>query len=94
MAEKSLMRKVLDLEPLMTRGSVVAVLGVVGVILNKQFVDGTAEYVLNIILGGFGLLTAIATRPAVTPNKKVIQYQAEPYGRTNVIEPGGAQDNL
>ncbi|MFD5451664.1 MULTISPECIES: hypothetical protein [Streptomyces] len=70
--------RITKLEPLVTRGTIVAVLGVVGMILNIQFADGTVENVINIILAAFGLLTAVVSRGAVTPNTKVISYDPDP----------------
>lgn len=62
------------LEPLMTRASIVSAFGILGMVLNNHFADGTVEYTGNIILSAFSLLTAIVTRPAVTPNSKAANH--------------------
>lgn len=89
---KGVIGRVLDLEPLLTRGTIVTIFGVVGMVLNHHFASGTVEYTGNIILAAFGLLTAIVTRPAVTPNKKVVTYLPNPIEYPNKVESGGTQD--
>jgi hypothetical protein len=68
-----------NLEPLVTRGSIVTVIGVVGMVLNMHFSDGGTQYVVNIILSAFGLLTAVISRSKVTPNAKVTAFVEDPY---------------
>ena len=91
-AKKGVMRRILDLEPLLARGGIVAVLGMVGVVMNMQFTEGTAEQVGNVVFAAFGLLTAIISRGKVTPNKKVLTYQPDPVNRPNAIESGAGRD--
>lgn len=76
---KTWLGRIAALEPLMTRGTIVSVLGVVGMILNYKFAEGTVENVVGIVLAAFGLLTAIVARPAVTPNVKVQQMLPQPF---------------
>lgn len=88
---KGVIGRILELEPLLTRGTIVSVFAVVGMVLNHHFANGTVEYSGNIVLAAFGLLTAIVSRSKVTPNAKVINYTPNPSNR-NQIESGGAQD--
>lgn len=78
-ARKGWLGRIMALEPLVTRGTIVAILGVVGMILNMQFAEGTVETVVNIALAAFGLLTAIISRPAVIPAVKVERYDPNPF---------------
>lgn len=64
---KGVLAKVTEVEPLLTRGAIVSVVGVIGMVLNHHFADGTAQYIADIVLSAFGLLTAILTRHKVTP---------------------------
>jgi hypothetical protein len=74
-----------NLEPLITRGSIVTAIGVVGMILNMHFSDGSTEYVVNLVLSAFGLLTAVISRSKVTPNAKVTASVADPYTTPRTI---------
>lgn len=82
---KTAIGRVLALEPLLTRGVIVGLLGAFGVIANMQISEGTTEHVINVVLGAFGFLTAIVTRPAVTPNVKVARMLPRPFSSDRTI---------
>lgn len=82
---KTWLGRIMSLEPVLTRGTIVAVLGVVGMVLNMNFATGTVETVVNVVLAAFGLLAAIVSRPAVTPNVKVQQMLPEPFRSPRTI---------
>lgn len=76
---KTWLGRIAALEPVMTRGTIVAVLGVAGMVINMNLAEGSIEKVVNVVLAAFGLLTAIVSRPAVTPNVKVQQALPKPF---------------
>lgn len=84
-ARAGLATRLNNLEPLMTRGTIITVLGVVGMVLNMHFSTGTVEYVVNLVLAAFGLLTAVVSRGKVTPNIKVTSKVENPYAPRRAI---------
>lgn len=89
---KGVIAQIIALEPLLTRGTIVSIFGIIGMILNHHFADGTVEYTGNIVLAAFGLLTAIVSRSKVTPNSKVVNYTPDPVNYPNQVESGAAKD--
>lgn len=88
---KGVIARVNAIEPLMTRGAIVSAFGVLGMVLNHHFADGTVQYTGNIVLACFALVTAVVSRSKVTPNDKVVSYTPDP-ANPNQVKPGGAQD--
>ncbi|MEU4066674.1 hypothetical protein AB0F25_30550 [Streptomyces wedmorensis] len=84
-APKTWVGRLAKLEPLAVRGSVVAILGVVGMIFNIQFADGFVENVISLVLAALSLLTVLVARPAVTPNVKVQQMLPQPFKNDRTV---------
>lgn len=84
-APKTWVGRIMALEPVLTRGTIVAVLGVAGMLANMKFSEGTVETVVNVILAAFGLLAAIVSRPAVTPNVKVQRMLPQPFASDRTV---------
>lgn len=84
--KSNFLQRLLKLEPLLTRGAIVGAVGVAGMLFNHHFADGTVQHVGDIVLSGFGFLTAIVGRPAVTPNVKVNTYSPDPYGNPDATK--------
>lgn len=92
MGKKGIIARIDALEPLMTRGSIVSVFGVLGMVLNHHFASGTVEYTGNIVLAAFSLVTVVVSRYKVTPTVKVVNYIPDPKNYPNSVESGGSQD--
>lgn len=80
------LQRILALEPVLTRGVIVSIIGILGGVANHHFADGTVEYIGNVVIGGFAFLSAVATRPAVTPNAKVNTYSPQPFGNPDATK--------
>lgn len=82
--------RLLTLNPTLVRGAVVSGVALVGTVLNKQFVDGTAETVISAFLGLSALLAAVLIKPKVTPNVKVLVRDDTPLDAQPTIVAGEA----
>ena len=90
---KSLVRKVGDVvesDPVMVRGFIVSVFGVVAMIFNVSFASGVVEAVANSVISVLALVAAIWTRPKVTPNSKVAIWVPSPKENPGHVVPGQA----
>lgn len=77
------------LDPVMLRGVVVtvfALLGAVGISVS----DGLVAAVLAFVVALGALVTALVSRPAVTPNEKVLVYKPDPFDAPGTVAAGHA----
>src|SRR6266403_5320962 len=79
-----------ELQPAMFRGAVVAVIAALASV-GVQVAPGVPDVIVNVLTGVVtvsALISALWTRPAVTPNSKVIVYAPDPIGSPRAVEPG------
>lgn len=91
---KNWFRRVIEADPVLVRGLIVAVFGLVAMALNIQFADGTVENFANGVISLFSLLAALWSRGKVTPNKKVVSYMPHPDTNPGLVLPGKANDSV
>jgi hypothetical protein len=91
---KNWFRRLVESNPVLVRGVVVAVFGLIAMGLNMQFASGTVENVANGIISVFALISSLWARPAVTPNTKVVSYMPRPDTNPSVVLPGKANDSV
>lgn len=77
--------RILGLEPVLTRGAIVSVVGVLGMVLNLNISDGVTQKIVSIVIAAFALLGAAASRSAVTPNNKVAVMKSDETTYTPVM---------
>lgn len=75
---QSFLQRILSTEPLAVRTLIVAVFGVVAMLLNHTFADGTVQSTVDFIVSAIGLVNIVLVRGSVTPNSKVVSYKPDP----------------
>lgn len=86
---KNWFQKLLALDPLVVRGFITTLVGLVGA-FGITVTEGTSQAIIGFTLALLGLLTAIWGRPAVTPNAKVLAFQPRPIDAPQIVEAGEA----
>lgn len=86
------LRKFIDLNPTLVRGTLVSIAAISASILNKEVIQ---DDLIEALVGGFiaisALISALWSRPAVIAEKKVIAWKLDPDANTNGnIVPGPA----
>jgi hypothetical protein len=91
---KNWFRKMIEADPVLVRGLIVAIFGLVAMVLNIQFADGVVENIANGVISMFALVASLWARGKVTPNKKVVSYMPRPDTNPGLVLPGKANDSV
>lgn len=91
---KSWLRRVIEAEPVIIRGAIVSVLGFVAMTANWNLSEGFAELVVSSVISVFALISAVWSRSAVVPAKKVVAYMPSPSRHPELVKPGEANDSI
>ena len=86
-------KKFIALDPLLVRGFVMAVIGLLTV-TGLVVTEGNQEAILGFVMALLTILTALWGRPAVTPNIKVLAFKPDPIDHPYLIESGNATASL
>lgn len=81
--------KLINLDPALVRGvviAVVALLGTFGILVSDQLSDNLVALLLAIL----AIVQAVWTKRAVTPNAKVVVRAPDPVNAPDVVAPGEA----
>lgn len=82
------LRKFIDLNPTLVRGTLVSIAAISASVLNKEVIQ---DDLIEALVGGFiaisALISALWSRPAVIAEKKVLVWQTDPDD-TSTISPG------
>lgn len=91
---KNWFRRLVEANPVMVRGFIVAAFGLLAMILNIQFADGAVENIANGVISMLALISSLWSAPKVTPNKKVVSYMPQPDKKPGLVLPGKANDSV
>lgn len=89
--KKSWLQRITEMEPVVLRGAIISVIGLAGMILNFQLAEGQVEAIVSGIISVLAMASALWSRKAVTPNKKVINYKPSPDKRPTEVLPGDTE---
>ena len=84
--------RLINLQPAVWRGLVVAAVAIAGTVGLDVAVD-LPDNIMLVIIGVLPVLQALYTRGAVTPNAKVVILAPDPVSAPNAIEAGPAAVN-
>lgn len=91
---KSVVRRIVDADPVVVRGAIVSVFGFVASILNFKLADGIQEGVISAVIGVLALVSAVWSRGKVTPNVKVVSYMPSPDTHPELVLPSTANSSV
>ena len=86
------LKRLVQLQPAVVRGFLVAITGVLALVLGHSVIDNNGvETILDAYTALSALISAFWIRPAVTPHVKVVAYKPNPF-TTNEVTTGPADD--
>lgn len=91
---KNWFRRLVESDPVLVRGVIVAFFGLLAMVLNISFAEGTVENAVNAIISVFALISSLWARGKVTPNRKVVTYMPRPDKNPGLVLPGKANDSV